>query len=119
MASTSACDCQPRDAGRTVRHLRALDRQTPDAHSGQARRVQYAGVAADVQHHRSNARDLRTVIVDVTALGNDSCVTQLTLRSDTDLTQGPQPMTLSAAQTPAQGLRYRFLHIVPLNRRLD
>jgi hypothetical protein len=56
----------------------------------------------------SKARDLRTVIVDVTALGNDSSVTQLTLRSDTDLTKGAQPMTLSAAQTLAQELRYRF-----------
>lgn len=107
-ASQSAYDCQPRDAGRTVRHRRALDRWSPGAHGGQARRVQYAGVAADVQHHRWNARDLRTVIVDVTALGNDSSVTQLTLRSDTDLTKGPQPMTLSVARTLAQGLRYRF-----------
>jgi hypothetical protein len=39
--------------------------------------------------------DPRTVIVDVTALGNYFFVAQLTLQSDTDLTKGPQPMTLS------------------------
>jgi hypothetical protein len=35
---------------------------------------------------------ISTVIVDVTALGNDSSVTQLTLQRDSDLTKGPQPM---------------------------
>jgi len=66
---------------------------------------------------RNGPGDPRTDIVDVTALGNYSSVTQLTLQSDTDVTKGP----LSVAQTlrHAQRLRHRFPAHCPLNRRLD
>jgi hypothetical protein len=60
--------------------------------------------------------DPRTVIVDVAALGNYSSVTQLTLQSGTDLTKGPQPMTLSPSpklSVTLNGYGTAFLHIVP------
>ena len=60
--------------------------------------------------------DPRTVIVDVTALGNYSSVTQLTLQRDTDLTKGPQPMTLSPSpklSVTLNGYGTAFLHVVP------
>jgi hypothetical protein len=60
--------------------------------------------------------DPRTVIVDVTALGNGSSVTQLILQSDSDLTKGPQPLTLTPSRklsvTPS-GYGTACLHIVP------
>jgi hypothetical protein len=60
--------------------------------------------------------DPRTVIVDVTGLGNYSSVTQLTLQSDTDLTKGPQPMTLSPSPkltVTLNGYGTAFLHLIP------
>jgi hypothetical protein len=60
--------------------------------------------------------DPRTVIVHVIALGNYFSVAQLTLQSDTDLTKGPQPMTLSPSRklsVTLNGYGTAFLHMVP------
>lgn len=60
--------------------------------------------------------DPRTVVVDVTALGKYSSVTQLTLQSDTDLTKGPQPTTLSPSpklSITLNGYGSTFLHVIP------
>lgn len=43
----------------------------------------------------NGAGDPRTVIVDTTALGNFSSAQQYTLQRDTDLTNGPQPVSVS------------------------
>jgi hypothetical protein len=56
------------------------------------------------------------VIVDVTALGNYSSVTQLTLQSDTDLTKGPQPVTLPPSPkltVTLNGYGTAFLQLIP------
>jgi hypothetical protein len=60
--------------------------------------------------------DPRTIVVDVAALGNYSSVTQLTLQSDTDLTKGPQPVTLSPSpklSVTLNGYGTAFLHLIP------
>ncbi len=60
--------------------------------------------------------DPRTVIVDVTALGSYSSVSQLTLQRDTDLTNGPQPTTLSPSpklSVTLNGYGTAFLHLIP------
>jgi hypothetical protein len=64
----------------------------------------------------SGPGDPRTLIVDVSALGNYSSVTQLTLQSDTDLTKVPQPMTLSPSprlSVTLNGYGTAFLHLIP------
>jgi hypothetical protein len=60
--------------------------------------------------------DPRTIVVDVTALGNYSSVTQLTLQSDTDLSNGPQAMTLSPSPkltVTLNGYGTAFLRLIP------
>jgi hypothetical protein len=60
--------------------------------------------------------DPRTAVVDVTALGKYSSVTQLTLQSDIDLTKGPQPTTLSPSpklSITLSGYGTTFLHVIP------
>ena len=60
--------------------------------------------------------DPRTVIVDVSALGNYSSVTQTNLQSDTDLAKGPQPVILSPAPkltVTFNGYGTAFLRLIP------
>ena len=60
--------------------------------------------------------DPRTVIVDVCALGGYSSVSQLNLRSDTNLTNGPQPTTRSPSpklSITLNGYGTAFLHLKP------
>ena len=60
--------------------------------------------------------DPRTVILDVSALGNYSSVTQTNLQSDTDLTKGPQSVTLSPSAkltVTLKGYSTAFLHLIP------
>jgi hypothetical protein len=60
--------------------------------------------------------DPRTVIVDVSALGNYSSVTQTTLQSNTDLTKGPQPVILSPSPkltVTLNGYSTAFLRLIP------
>jgi hypothetical protein len=63
-----------------------------------------------------SASEPHTVIVDVSALGDYSSVSQLTLQSDTDFTNGPQPTTLSPApklSVTLKGYGTAFLHLIP------
>ena len=72
--------------------------------------------AAHSSSDNNGPGDPRTVIVDVTALGSYSSVTQLTLQRDTDLSKGPQPVTLSPAAkltVTLNGYGTAFLHIIP------
>ncbi len=58
----------------------------------------------------------RTVIIDVSALGNYSTVAQTTLQNGTDTVNGPQPMALSPApklSVTLNGYGTEFLHLVP------
>jgi hypothetical protein len=58
----------------------------------------------------------RTVIVDVSAVGNYSTVTQTTLQAGTDTLNGPQPVVLSPApklSVTLSGYGTEFLHLVP------
>jgi len=58
----------------------------------------------------------RTVIVDLTALGNYTSVSQITLNASTDVTNGPSPTSLTpAAQLTVTlpGYGTTFLHIQP------
>ena len=60
--------------------------------------------------------DPRTVIVDVTALGNGFSATQLILQSGSDLTKRPQPMTRSPSpklSVTLNGYGTAFLHLAP------
>jgi hypothetical protein len=60
--------------------------------------------------------DPRTVIVDVSALGNYSSVTQTNLQNDTDLAKGPQPVILSPAPkltVTFNGYGTAFLRLIP------
>ncbi len=64
----------------------------------------------------NGAGDPRTVIVDVTALGKYSSVSQLNLQSDTDVTNGPQPTSLTPApklSVTLNGYGTAFLHLKP------
>ena len=58
----------------------------------------------------------RTVVIDVSALGNYSTVAQTTLQNGTDTVNGPQPMALSPApklSVTLNGYGTKFLHLVP------
>jgi len=58
----------------------------------------------------------RTVVIDVSALGNYSTVTQTTLQNGTDTVNGPQPVALSSApklSVTLSGYGTEFLHLVP------
>lgn len=58
----------------------------------------------------------RTVIIDLSALGNYSTVTQTTLQNGTDTVNGPQPATLSPGpklSVTLNGYGTGFLHLVP------
>jgi len=58
----------------------------------------------------------RTVVLDVSALGNYTTVTQTTLQNGTDTVNGPQPVALSPApklSVTLNGYGTEFLHLVP------
>lgn len=58
----------------------------------------------------------RTVVLDVSALGNYSTISQIILQNGTDTVNGPQPVALSPApklSVTLNGYGTEFLHLVP------
>jgi hypothetical protein len=59
--------------------------------------VMIANRAVHSASDNNGSGDPRTLIVDVSALGNFSSVSQITLQSNTDIVKGPQPVSLTPA----------------------